>query len=174
MPKAVELAFAVCRASWKARSGLDITSSPAKMQFYREIAGHFAGCGQTRIWVATLDEQPVALEYHVTDGRKLYFLDSDFDQDHEKLSPGTVLLYRVIEQLHGEPIDEFDFGGDAFGYKLKWATGVRKHFSIEIFNRRLYSRFLYQAKNRLMPALRRIFGPKMPVAETEAREAEDN
>jgi CelD/BcsL family acetyltransferase involved in cellulose biosynthesis len=173
MQQAMDLAFAVCRSSWKTKTSLAITNSATRTQFYREIAVHFACHGQTRIWVAMLDEQPVAVEFHVEGGNKFYFMMTEFDQDYAKLSPGTVLLYKVLEQLHGEPIDELDFGGEAYDYKMKWATGVRKHVSLEIFNGRPYPRVLYLAKNRLMPAFRRIFAHKALVAPSEAREPSD-
>jgi CelD/BcsL family acetyltransferase involved in cellulose biosynthesis len=173
MPNAIAMFLEVCRASWKAKAGVDITSSAARTQFFSEIAGHYASEGRTRIWLAVLDEQPIAVELHVTDGNKLYFMETDFAQSHEKLSPGTVLLYKVLEQIHSEPVEEFDFGGRTFDYKLKWATGVRKHYSIEVYNRRFYSRLLYQAKNRLMPALRKMFARKTAELPTEVHGEDD-
>lgn len=171
----IELTFAVCRASWKASIGADITSSEMKMGFFRDLARHFCQKGQVRIWVAILDDKPIASELHLTDGKKLYFLANDFDQAYEKHSPGAVLLYRVLEQLHQEPIDEFDFGGDAYGYKMKWASGVRKHYNLEIFNNRLYSRFLYQAKVNIMPAIHKYLSRRtfpQPAAEETVDDAQ--
>ena len=71
-------------------------------------------------------------------------------------SPGTVLLYKVLEQVHGSNIKEFDFGGNAYDYKMKWATGVRRHVNIQLFNPKPYSRFIYATKSRLLPLLRKI------------------
>jgi CelD/BcsL family acetyltransferase involved in cellulose biosynthesis len=167
MARALELTYAVCRTTWKADIGSDITANERKVRFYHDIAVECAKHGQIRIWVSFLDDQPMAAEYYLTDGKKLYFMMNDFDQQYEKLSPGTVLLYQVVEQAHGEPIDELDFGGPVYGYKMKWATGVREHYSLEIYNRRLYSRLLYQGKTRLMPALRKLLRRKTVAAAAE-------
>jgi len=156
MDWAIDRAMAVSRASWKGAEGSDMASSRARSGFYTEIAKGFAGRGQARIWLSFLNGSPIALEYYVTRAGKLYFLVNDFDKSFEKWSPGTVLIYQVVEQLHSERAEELDFGGEAYEYKMKWATGVRQCVRLQLFNRNWYSRFLLAAKTRILPLLRRI------------------
>ena len=49
-----------------------------------------------------------------------------------------------------------DLGGEAYQYKMKWATGTSAHVSFELFGGRPYSRFLYLTKSRLLPGVRRL------------------
>lgn len=156
MEQAIDFAVRVSGASWKQAVNADIASTDASRQFYAEIASHFARVGQVRIWVSFLGDVPIALEYHLTCGERVYFLATDFHKEYAKLSPGTVLLYKVLEQLHGESVSEFDFGGNVYEYKMKWATGVRRHVGVQLCNRNLYSRFIYATKARFLPFVRTI------------------
>ncbi|MGA2030667.1 MAG: GNAT family N-acetyltransferase [Thermoguttaceae bacterium] len=158
MDQAIKAAMAVSKASWKGSRGSDISSSGARRGFYTEVAKDFARRGQLRIWLSYLDDTPIALEYYLASGRKLHFLVNDFDETFEKSSPGTVLLYQVLEQLHKEQVEEFDFGGEAYAYKMKWATGIREHVTIELFNCNWYSSFIFITKARILPLLRAMRG----------------
>jgi CelD/BcsL family acetyltransferase involved in cellulose biosynthesis len=166
MEAALRWAFQVSANSWKGRIGSHMNGSRVREAFYRDITASLAAKGQVRIWIAFLDSRPVAVQYYMTCGKRLYFLVNDFDQRHERLSPGTVLLYKVLERLHEEGrIEELDFGGEAYGYKLKWATGIRPHASFELFNSCPYSKFLHLTKSVLLPNLRRLRRRLAPAAE---------
>jgi CelD/BcsL family acetyltransferase involved in cellulose biosynthesis len=157
MEEALRLAFQVSERSWKGREGSHMNGTCAREAFYRDVTMSFSEKGRVRIWISFLDSRPVAMEYHITCGKKLHCLINDFDLEYGPLSPGTVLVFRVLEQIHEERrIDELDFGGEAYEYKMRWATGIRSHVSLELFSGRPYSKILYLTKSSVLPGIRRL------------------
>jgi len=155
MPEAVSLAFDVWAASWKGAAG-DIQHAEARKSFLLDAANYFAPLGQVRIWIAFLGDRPIAVYYTLTSSRQVYALSTEFNKDYFDLSPGAVLLHEIIKTLHGEQPCLFDFTGDLYEYKKPWATGVRRLVNFQLFNRRMYSRFLYATKKTLLPMLRQL------------------
>jgi CelD/BcsL family acetyltransferase involved in cellulose biosynthesis len=157
MDRAVELAFAVSGSSWKAKLGTDMTGCPARRAFYHELSHRLARQGQVRIWISMLDETPLALQYDLVASDAMYLVVNDFNEACQGQSPGTVLLYQVVEKMFAErSIGRFQFSGDLYDYKSKWATGMHRHVTLEVFGDRCYSRFLCWAKETALPALRSV------------------
>jgi CelD/BcsL family acetyltransferase involved in cellulose biosynthesis len=156
----LEQAFIVSKASWKGTANSDMAGSPARRAFYTDLTAQMAEAGLVQIWVLELEGCPIAVQYQLVSDRGVHLLVSDFAENRRELSPGTVLLYHAIERLHEGGGKEFDFCGDAYDYKMAWATGVRRHVSIQVFNSKPYSRFIYVTKSRILPLLRRIGGGK--------------
>ena len=156
METALRLAFQVSASSWKARIGTHMNGCYDREAFYRESTRLLAQQGQVRIWVAMLDDYPIAVMYQLASEKAVHLLVSDFDEGYRDLSPGSVLLYQVLEKLHSENKPQFDFCGNAYDYKQQWATGVKPHVTLQLFNRRWYSRFIYAAKTRILPWLRML------------------
>ncbi len=151
---ALELAFRVSKASWKGTTNSDMAGSEARKAFYVDVTNHLAEEGLVQIWLLELAGCPIAVQYQLISHKAVHLLVSDFDENNHDLSPGTALLYRVIEQLHKEDIKEFDFCGDAYEYKMEWATGIRQHVNIQLFNSNWYSRFIFITKTRILPLFR--------------------
>lgn len=156
MKKAVDLSFQISKASWKGDIGTDMTSSEPRKAFYVELTNHLAQLGQIQIWILIIEDNPVALEYQLVNGKNIYLLISDFDESYKKLSPGTSLLYNILEKCYEDKLYEFDFCGGAYGYKLKWANGARELISYQIFSNKINSNLIYISKNKVLPILRRI------------------
>jgi len=152
----LDLAFAVSRASWKGKLGTDMAGEKPRRSFYTDITRRLAEQGQMRIWISALDETPIALHYHLVDGDAVYLIVNDFSDEHQRMSPGTVLLYQVIERMYEEELGQFQFSGDIYDYKSKWASGVHRHVTLEAFHNRPYSRLLWWTKNTALPALRSV------------------
>jgi CelD/BcsL family acetyltransferase involved in cellulose biosynthesis len=151
----LEQAFAVSKGSWKGKLGTDMTGLEARRSFYTEVTPRLARRGEVRIWIASLDGVPIALEYHLVSEEKVYFIVNDFQEAYGRLSPGTVLLYQVLERLFAEKRQrEFYFSGDLYDYKRQWASGVYEHVNLEIFHKRPYSHMLWWMKHSVMPMLR--------------------
>ncbi len=157
MRLALDQAFAASAASWKKKLGSDMAGSASMRGFYEEISPVLAQRGQIRIWTSALGPTPLALQYNLVAGDRMYLLINDFNEAFPQLSPGTVLLYEVLEQLHQEEsVARFQFSGDYYDYKSHWATGIEEHVSLELFHRGLYSRGLRRMKDTLLPALARL------------------
>jgi CelD/BcsL family acetyltransferase involved in cellulose biosynthesis len=152
----LDLAFAVSRASWKGKLGTDMAGEEARRSFYTDITRRLAERGQVRIWISFLDETPLALHYDLVDSDTAYLIVNDFSDEHQAVSPGTVLLYQVIERMYREKLGRFQFSGDIYDYKSKWASGFHRHVTLEVFHNRPYSRLLWWTKNTALPALRSV------------------
>lgn len=153
--RALEMAFRVSEVSWKGERGTHMSASQSGKRFYAEITDVLARRGEVRIRLLTVAGKPVAVQYQLTAARTVYLLVNDYDESYQPLSPGIVLLYRVIEKLHAEGAWEFDFCGDLYDYKMQWATGLHSHVNVEVFSGKFYSLILYLTKSKFLPALRR-------------------
>lgn len=151
-------AFAVSGESWKAKTGSDMAGSPARKAFYQKLTAELGKLGKVRILALELNGRPIAIQYLLNSHMCVHLLCSDFDENYRRFEPGNVLLYSVFRRLIAECIGDFDFCGEAYAYKMRWATGVRNHVTLWLFNRRLYSKLLYFGKVVALPAWRRIRG----------------
>ncbi len=184
MPRALDLAFAVSRASWKQEEGTDMGGADDLRAFYREISERLAERGGVRILVALLDDKPIAVHFYLVSAASVYLIVNDFDHDFRQRSPGTVLLYQSIERLFEErSVYQLCFGGYLFDYKKVWATGVHPHVTIELYHGRPYSRLIGWLKGRFgsrAPGVadpgyyqRQVSGPCSSATETATRDAGD-
>lgn len=154
MPQAVDQAFAISAASWKAQHGTNMSGEEDMRRFYEEISLHLAEHGKIRIFTSSLGRSPLALQYNLVSPDTMYLLINDFNETHRRQSPGTVLLYQVLGILHQEhSVTRFHFSGDLYDYKSHWASGVEQHFTTTIFHRGVLSRALWFGKGILLPGI---------------------
>jgi len=154
--RGLELAFAVSRSSWKGPLGNDMTGLKARRSFYQDITPRLARRGEVRIVVSMLGDTPAALHYQLLCGDDVFLIVNDFNAALGKMSPGTVLLYQVLQRLfETKSVRRFIFSGDLYDYKTNWATGLFPHVNIEVFNDRFYSHCLWWGK-KAMPLLRTL------------------
>jgi CelD/BcsL family acetyltransferase involved in cellulose biosynthesis len=157
MAIAVEQAFAVSANSWKKSAGTDMSGAEDMRRFYEEVSPRLANSGHIRIWISSLGPTPLALQYNLVSADTMYLLINDFNEAYRRQSPGTVLLYQVLSQLHREhSVSRFQFSGDLYDYKSHWATGIEKHFTTTLYHRGLYSRALWFAKGTLAPVIQSL------------------
>jgi len=81
---------------------------------------------------------------------------NDYDEKYSKYGLGISLLYHVIEKYYEENMLEYDFCGEAYDYKMKWADDVKKHVTLQIFNDCYYSNFIFLTKKTILPSLRKF------------------
>lgn len=154
MPHAVDQAFAISAASWKARQGTNMSGKEDMRRFYEEISLRLAKSGNIRIFTSSLAHSPLALQYNLVSPDTMYLLINDFNETHRRQSPGTVLLYQVLGILHQEhSVTRFQFSGDLYDYKSNWASGVEQHFTTTIFHPGVLSRALWFWKGLLLPRM---------------------
>jgi CelD/BcsL family acetyltransferase involved in cellulose biosynthesis len=157
MQHAIAQAFAVSAASWKKRIGSDMSGANDMRQFYQEISIRLAPSHQIRVWISSLDTIPLALHYALVSQDAIYLLINDFNEEHRRLSPGTVLLYQVLQTLHQErSVRRFHFSGDFYDYKSHWATGLERHLTFRLYHKGLLSTALWYGKTTLGPSLRAL------------------
>lgn len=74
-------------------------------------------------------------------GESLWGYLTAFDHEFASYSPGTMLIPTVIDYGFAHGFGEFDFLAGEESYKMRWATGFRRTYRLQIWSRRLISKF---------------------------------
>ena len=101
---------------------------------------------ELRFAVLDVDGRPVA--YHLgfeEQGRFTYYMPA-FDADHHADGPGEVMLKRLLQYAHARGLAEFDFTIGDEPYKMRFATHVRRTFTV----------YLYRDPHAVMSTLHRL------------------
>jgi len=158
MAVALGLAFQVSANSWKGRLGTHMNGRPDREGFYRDLTALLAERRQVRIWLAMLDNRPIAVSYQLVSDKAVHSLVSDFDDSFRDLAPGNVLLYHILQKLCLEGKSGYDFCGNLSDYEKPWATGTKPHVTLQFFNRNWYSWFIFATKTRILPLFSTVRG----------------
>lgn len=134
----LERATAVSAQSWQHRVlGERIAATAAHQDKFRDLARRRV----LRSYLLEAGGEPCAfLVGYVLDGVYQY-VETGFDERLEHLSPGTVMLYLVFEDLfgHAQP-SAFNFGVGDGGYKRRFATRESADVSVFLLRRTFRNR----------------------------------
>ena len=103
-------------------------------RFHRALAASLAARGALSLVVLNRGEVPVAAHYGFVHGGRLSHFQGGFDPALAEESPGTALLWTVLEEdVFGAGLVEYDFldGGEA--YKRSFASGHRALYDVTAF-----------------------------------------
>jgi CelD/BcsL family acetyltransferase involved in cellulose biosynthesis len=148
--------YEVSARSWKKQIRGDMGATPAARRFYRSLTDGLARAGKLAVWALEVDGRPVAMMYCLREGGRLIEMRFDFDDSHRRAGPGNALMGHVLKKSFDCGWTEHDFAGAAYGYKLAFASGVRRHVTIEAYAPRRWPRLL----RRLRTLKRRWRRPK--------------
>jgi CelD/BcsL family acetyltransferase involved in cellulose biosynthesis len=109
---------------WVGRGGSSLSSDRARA-FHHRFAAAAQERGWLRLWFLEFDGAPVAAWYGWRIGERYAFYNGGLDPEHSKLSPGLVLLARVIESAFEEGARTFDFLLGDESYKVRFAEHSR-------------------------------------------------
>jgi CelD/BcsL family acetyltransferase involved in cellulose biosynthesis len=139
----MESIFEVASKGWAYRQGSAICSTPQLKGFYAELARIANRRQWLKCHLLKLDDKPIAFEMCLHYNNTTYGLKSGYCEELSKLSPGRVLWYLALQKDFSTHIAEFDFLGNSEPYKLRWATGMREHLKLFIFNSTLRAKWLH-------------------------------
>ncbi len=123
-------AIAISRLSYQGQIGFGLPESDDFGNHLIEEAANGRVCG----FVLMLQDRPVSYIFCRINSYILTYSIPGYDPNFVKLSPGTVLLYKVLEQLFADPKYRiFDFGGQAWDYKEFFATGSVDYLKVMWF-----------------------------------------
>jgi CelD/BcsL family acetyltransferase involved in cellulose biosynthesis len=128
--------FAVEASGWKGRAGTAISSAKETDQFYRDVARAYHAQGELRLAWLHIDGRPVAFNFCVQRGRRLYLLKTGFDESVRQHAPGLLLNLYVIERCFEVGVEMYDFLGANAAWKQRFATGERAHVRLWSYRRR--------------------------------------
>ncbi|MBX6311519.1 MAG: GNAT family N-acetyltransferase [Isosphaeraceae bacterium] len=133
-------AESVARRSYQWRRGYEVLrASPAE---HRRLA-HLAQRGQWRGYILFVRDAPCAYCQGTVYARKFDYEIPGYDERFERLNPGTVLLYKILEDLFASGVaDELDFGAGPAEYKRLFATSNPMVLYANLYPNRAYARLL--------------------------------
>lgn len=120
--------------------------------------------GWLRLGLAWVDGVPVAAQFWFTVNRRAYIFKLAYDEEHAKLSAGTVLSAHLFRHsLAQDRVVEIDYltGDDA--YKQGWMTQRRERMGLLACNPATAAG-LYHAGRQVAVALRQRLAPRTPAA----------
>ncbi|MHB8762734.1 MAG: GNAT family N-acetyltransferase [Deferrisomatales bacterium] len=156
-PELLEAAVGISARSWKRETGLSL-DRPGPNAFIRLLTSHALEQGWLSLWFLHLNGAPVAMEYQLTEGGRVYALRSDFDDAYAAHSPGTFLNRQVMEGLFGGGVTGYYMGPGDNAYKMRWAEGEESLSRVVVYGRTWRGRLLRTAQRRLAPFARRLRG----------------
>ncbi|MGZ4185030.1 MAG: GNAT family N-acetyltransferase [Solirubrobacteraceae bacterium] len=122
-------------SEWKDRLGTAIAARAETRLFYVDIARRAAARGRLRLFFLRLDEAPVAFIFALQQGGVLYLIKGGFDPAHGRMSPGQLLLERVIEQAFTIGLDRIELLGGDEPHKLAWTATIHERLLLQSFAR---------------------------------------
>jgi len=153
----LELLFEVHRRSWKGEF-----VNRHYPEFYRDLTPILCERGEAFIAVALLEGKPISAGYVLTNDDTYFSLINDHDAQHRDLAPGTMLFVYEMDRLIESGKKRFDFCGTAYDYKERLANCKTEHSTFQIFHGGWKSRFLFSAKTKWLPMLRKILRKPQP------------
>lgn len=155
--KGLEQLFEVHRRSWKGEF-----TNPHYPAFYREISKSLSERGELIIAIASLRDRPISAGYILTSGETYYSLINDHDMEFRDLAPGILLFIHELDYMVKNGKRVFDLCGTTYDYKERLAGNRLSHSTFQLFHGGLKSRFLYAAKTRWLPLLRKLLRKNEP------------
>ena len=108
-------------------------NSPADWQLHRALSAN--GC----LWLAQLDDQPVAALRMLEDRKAAYVHTMHYDQALRAHAPGLVVFDAMMRDACARGLPRVDFNGSS-DFFSRWATGTTPHMSIRLYRASLRGR----------------------------------
>jgi CelD/BcsL family acetyltransferase involved in cellulose biosynthesis len=170
----LDRAIAISARSWKSRTGNSLDNL-GPQAFARALAHAAHGRGWLSIWVLTLDDRPLAMEYQLVADGCVYALRSDFDAEFEEISPGSHLNRTLLQQLFGRGLRRYYMGPGENAYKHRWTDQVAPVHAVTAYGRTLTGRWLATWETMLKPFVRGVRDRiASPSAASPARKPDDD
>ena len=115
---------------WQLRGLPGTLHSPARRQFYGELARLLAERRELELWVLELEGNVVAAQFGLRHGSTVFSLQEGFDPDYAADSVGYVLRSQVLKQLITDGIRRYDFLGGADESKLRWGAEAEHYLDL--------------------------------------------
>jgi Acetyltransferase (GNAT) domain len=153
----VAQAIAISGSSWKTRTGNSL-DNPGPQSFIRRLSEVAARRGWLSIWILSVDNRPLAMEYQLIADGNVYGLRSDFDAEFEAISPGTYLSQHLLSQLFEKGLRRYYMGPGNNAYKHRWTDQVEPVGELTVYGRSLAGRYLAAWETTLKPLAAKLRG----------------
>ncbi len=136
LPGGFDTLLDIERRSWKWTKGVSLNSALFK-GFYRKVAQNLGGTGFLIVHILEMQGRPIAYNYAVQFGNKIWGLRMIYDAASRNRAPGKILLYHLLKIAHQSGITAIDFGwGEAHGqYKDSMTNAGAQYSELMVFAR---------------------------------------
>ncbi len=143
--------------SWKRKNNTDLSSFPGGKDFIFRLTDVYGPEGQVVLWFMRYQGIPISFEFHLIEKGVVYPLRADYDDRYKEHNPGTVLLYKVLEDCFADDsISEYFTCADEYEYLKYWTDLRANHVDIEVFRNGFKPNLFHLLKYRFTPILRNI------------------
>jgi CelD/BcsL family acetyltransferase involved in cellulose biosynthesis len=151
--------FAQHVARWADTAHPSLFLKSANQHFYRAVTARLAPAGRVLFTTVRVGGRVVAQHFGLRSSRSLLWYKPAFDVALRDLSPGEVLLRRLIEFSAHQELEELDFtrGDEVFKSRFASTVGFNRHFT---WYRRARTRLRARAIEAGKVLLRRLMPPK--------------
>ncbi len=117
---------------WQLRGLPGTLHSPARRQFYGELARLLLARHRLEFWVLELHGKVVAAQFGLRHGTTVFSLQEGFDPDYAADSVGYVLRSQVLKQLIANGVRRYDFLGGTDESKMRWGGELRNYLNLHL------------------------------------------
>ena len=154
--KAMSEVLEVSRETWQYDEGTAIASTAESTSFYSSLADVFGKKGCLELWVFKIKEQPIAFQFNLDFGNKIYCLKTGYKKEYSKLNAGKIIRRVSIENCFDGKKEEYDMLGDISSDKMRWTSLTRQHDKYYIYKSTVFGRALYFIESKVMPLARSL------------------
>jgi CelD/BcsL family acetyltransferase involved in cellulose biosynthesis len=144
--------------SWKANVSASLSGNPQLARLYATFAMRAARSGLLKSYVLYLDRRPVSYVFGVVVGNEYYAFKTSYDAAFRQLSPGIVVLNRVLRDAVDDGLTTVDWGpGTGMRWKDEFSNDARQHVHICVFGRlRVLCQFCSAYRQAIKPFVRTV------------------
>ncbi|HET9952712.1 MAG TPA: GNAT family N-acetyltransferase [Candidatus Eisenbacteria bacterium] len=155
-PRLLEELADVSRRGWKHRDGVSLAAREDSLRFFAALNEAADAEGWLDVWMLRFAGVPVAFEYDLLHADVVHALRAEFDEAHERLSPGAYLEYFILKAAFDEGRRRYSCGPGLDAYKLRWTEELHETTIVRIYGPTPAGRWLEFLEARALPALRRV------------------
>ena len=123
-------------AEWGFRGQKSMFLSREHVEFYSQLIQHLCPDRSIRFDVLKLGEQIIAAHFGFTWAGRVYYYKTCFSPEYASRSPGKLLFGFIANDALANGAEELDLLKGAEEYKAKYASGVRRTASLQIYRTR--------------------------------------
>ena len=132
--EALDQFYRVEASGWKAKAGSAIGINTDIREFYDQSWKSFANTGNGVVFLLTTEEQCIAAGVAYLKNNTVYLHKIAYDESLAKLSPGSILVKRIVEYaMAQEEIMKICFNTNP-GWISRWHPDIAQLWAIQAFN----------------------------------------
>lgn len=124
--------FRLHRARWNTKNQNGVLDSEKLINFHHQVSNGLIGDDHVRLYVMLHEENAIAAYYTLVNNNTVYAYIGGFDPQRSEYSPGSLLLFHIIEDSLKRGVDCIDFLRGYEPYKNHWRPLFRVNSRIQI------------------------------------------